>query len=195
MRAPYPVIHSTRGYLTVTQAAARLGIGRTSVHIRIKRGKLAAYAYPGSPSPTGWIVYVRTKDIQEMLRSSHPEGQITINQASKEFGISRRALVYYRNLGKLRTYPVNFAGTSHPHFLMLDRNEVESLTRDLRRRKAQQPPPVLQQLLQDRAGRITIADVLRERPPGVQDADIARAFGVSKQRVHQIKQKIFPPHG
>lgn len=198
MRAPHPIIPSPRGYLTVTQAAARLGITPSGLYTRIARGNIPAYSYRGKQSPTGWRIYVRARDIKPLLpaTSPSPRDPLTVAQAKQEFGITRGQLLYRRKLGLVHFYRLPIARGLRHSSILLDRAELQTLAqKNFGGRRAQAASVLEQMLASPRNHRLTIADVLRHRPDGVKDADIARAFHVSTQRVSQIKQKVFPPHG
>lgn len=185
------ILRRTNGYQTLAQAAARIGVSPHTLYTAARRGALERFYYRGINTPTGWLIYLRKSDIDRIVRQPIPKAAISIKQACEILGITRFGINHYLRVGRLRAVALPFAGGGQNARVWLDRQEVEALAKVRGQRTVREIPPALLRLVKTDTPRpATIARILLRRPPGVKDIDIARAFGVSRQRIHQIKREV-----
>lgn len=186
------IIRDTRDYLTLSQAAQQLGMTAHGVHAARRRGAIKCFYMRGGKSPTGWTTYLRKQDIAKILGRKKVKTPVTLNEAAEMLGISRSGLYHYIRSGKLKPRKILFGGDSHGTQLWLERGEVESLTREVKHRRSKEPNAYLRRFIRTKKTRAgAIIELLRERPLNVSDSDIARAFRISRQRVHQLRKRLF----
>lgn len=187
------IIRETLGFLTVKEAAARLRLRETSLYPHLRRGSLPIFYKRGGQSCTGWTTYLRESDVEAVRSQAQPIDPLSISEAAKLLRVTRSSLTPYLNSGRLTRYTRQFGKGKKLGRVMLERAQVEQVMRE-RQHKTEKPlPPAMAKLLkQDLPRPKLIARLLGEKPKGISDARIARAVGVSKQRVSEIKQKLKP---
>lgn len=187
------IIHSTRNFLTIKEAAVQLGVGRNSLSPHLRRGGIKTFYKKGRTSPTGWTAYLREADVESFRKQPMPADPILISEAAKLLGVTRQSLTPYFKDGRLTRFRFQLGKGKHFGFILLERAQVEKVRQD-RQHKTEKPlPPSMHEILKLGLPRPElIARLLSQKSERGSDARIARAVGVSKQRVGEIKRGLKP---